>query len=397
MNFQKMTNLVISPGNSKKVVLFVACFLVGSVVIAGLIYEGTKKTVVVYADGEKQETRTHADTVEEVLEELEIPYKPKDQLSPAFHAEVKDRMEIVWVPAQLIVLKIDGKEQEVWTTAKTVSELLMDMDISLSDRDSINVDLDEKLQEGLEIVIDFAFPVIVNDGGEEKEVWTTKISVREFLKKQNIELGDMDRVEPGLDQIVEKDTKIHIVRVDKVVDVVEETIDFAVVSKKDHTLTEGAKKIVQEGKKGRLQKKYEVILENGKEVSRTLISEEVLEEPTDQIVALGTKPKQTVSRGEANSGKEFYVTATAYTASCNGCSGVTATGFNLRANPDAKVIAVDPSVIPLGSKVYVEGYGYAIAADTGGSVKGKRIDVFFASKADAYRWGKRTVKIKILD
>src|SRR5690606_25533069 len=234
--------------------------------------------------------------------------------------------------------------------------------ISLSDRDSINVDLDEKLQEGLEIVIDFAFPVIVNDGGEEKEVWTTKISVREFLKKQNIELGDMDRVEPGLDQIVEKDTKIHIVRVDKVVDVVEETIDFAVVSKKDHTLTEGAKKIVQEGKKGRLQKKYEVILENGKEVSRTLISEEVLEEPTDQIVALGTKPKQTVSRGEANSGKEFYVTATAYTASCNGCSGVTATGFNLRANPDAKVIAVDPSVIPLGSKVYVEGYGYAIAA-----------------------------------
>ena len=71
------------------------------------------------------------------------------------------------------------------------------------------------------------------------------------------------------------------------------------------------------------------------------------------------------------------MTATAYTASCNGCSGVTATGFNLRANPDAKVIAVDPSVIPLGSKVYVEGYGYAIAADTGGSVKGKRIDVFF--------------------
>lgn len=397
MNFQKMKNLVTSPGNSKKVVLFVACFLVGAVVVAGLIYEGTKKTVVVYADGEKQEVRTHADTVEEVLKELEIPYKEKDQLSPALHAEVKDRMEIVWVPAQLIILKIDGKEQEVWTTAKTVSELLADMDISVSDRDSISVALDEKLQEGLEIVIDFAFPVIVNDGGEEKEVWTTTISVRNLLKKQNIELGDLDRVEPGLDQIVEKDTKIHIVRVEKVTDVVEETIDFAVVSKKDNTLTEGSKKIVQEGKKGRLQKKYEVILENGKEVSRTLISEEVLEEPTDQIVALGTKPKQTVSRGEANSGKEFYVTATAYTASCNGCSGVTATGFNLRANPDAKVIAVDPSVIPLGSKVYVEGYGYAIAADTGGSVKGKRIDVFFASKADAYRWGKRKVKIKILD
>ena len=64
------------------------------------------------------------------------------------------------------------------------------------------------------------------------------------------------------------------------------------------------------------------------------------------------------------------MTATAYTAHCNGCSGITATGINLRANPNLKVIAVDPSVIPLGSKVWVEGYGYAVAGDTGGAIKG---------------------------
>lgn len=94
--------------------------------------------------------------------------------------------------------------------------------------------------------------------------------------------------------------------------------------------------------------------------------------------------------------KEITVSASAYTANCNGCSGITSTGINLKRNPDAKVIAVDPSIIPLGTKVYVEGYGYAIAGDTGGSIKGNKIDVFFPSKSEAYKWGRKQVKIKIL-
>lgn len=95
-------------------------------------------------------------------------------------------------------------------------------------------------------------------------------------------------------------------------------------------------------------------------------------------------------------GKEMTVTATAYTANCNGCSGVTATGIDLRANPGQKVIAVDPSVIPLGSKVFVEGYGTAIAGDTGGAIKGNKIDVFVPSKSEAMNFGVKTVKIKVL-
>ncbi|CAM3736256.1 3D domain-containing protein [Mesobacillus zeae] len=91
------------------------------------------------------------------------------------------------------------------------------------------------------------------------------------------------------------------------------------------------------------------------------------------------------------------VSSTAYTANCEGCSGTTATGLDLKANPGSKVIAVDPSVIPLGSKVYVEGYGYATASDTGGAIKGNKIDVFFPSNDDAIAWGRKQVKVTVIE
>lgn len=96
-------------------------------------------------------------------------------------------------------------------------------------------------------------------------------------------------------------------------------------------------------------------------------------------------------------GQEMSMTATAYTAYCQGCSGVTYTGIDLRSNPNQKVIAVDPNIIPLGSRVWVEGYGEAIAGDIGGAIKGNIIDVFLEDKQEALNWGRKTVTIKILD
>ncbi|MET3320220.1 UNVERIFIED_ORG: 3D (Asp-Asp-Asp) domain-containing protein/LysM repeat protein [Peribacillus simplex] len=111
--------------------------------------------------------------------------------------------------------------------------------------------------------------------------------------------------------------------------------------------------------------------------------------------------EKTVSNSESTnqSGieKEITVRATAYTADCQGCSGTTATGIDLKANPNAKVISVDPSVIPLGSKVYVEGYGYATAADTGSAIKGNKVDIFIPNEQDAINWGVKNVKLQILN
>ncbi|WP_337019708.1 3D domain-containing protein [Oceanobacillus massiliensis] len=111
----------------------------------------------------------------------------------------------------------------------------------------------------------------------------------------------------------------------------------------------------------------------------------------------GDKQEKPKEKEETSEGKSFTVTSTAFTADCAGCSGVTATGINLKDNPDSKVIAVDPSVIPLGSVVLVEGYGYAIAGDTGGAINGNKIDVFVPTKAEAAKWGVRTVKVTIVN
>ena len=115
---------------------------------------------------------------------------------------------------------------------------------------------------------------------------------------------------------------------------------------------------------------------------------------TTQTVKTTAKPATT--QQQAKSGKTITVTSTGYTVQSAGGSGITATGINLKKNPNAKVIAVDPKVIPLGSKVYVEGYGEAIAGDTGGAIKGKKIDIYFPTKGQAMNWGVRTVNVTIL-
>lgn len=118
----------------------------------------------------------------------------------------------------------------------------------------------------------------------------------------------------------------------------------------------------------------------------------------DGIAGAKTMSKlETKANSVSSSSKTLTVSSTAYTASCEGCSGITRMGVNLNKYEDAKVIAVDPNVIPLGSTVEVEGYGKALAVDTGGAIKGNRIDVFIPKQSDALIWGKKQVKVTIVD
>lgn len=375
------------------VVLFVS-------VIAFVLYHGTKTPVMLTADGETTKIYTHATTVDELLTAQNIDYTKYDKVSPSLSTSIDSGMSIEWEQAKEVVISVDENQSKVWTTENVVKNILEEANIEVTEHDLVSQSLDTEVGADNKIDIQKAFQLTLVDGKKERQVWSTSTTVANFLKQQEVQLGESDRVEKGLEEVITPNDKIAVVRVEKVTDVVEESVDFAIEKKNDSSLLKGKEKVVSEGKKGKVERTYSIVKENGKVVSKKLASEKVIKEPKAKVVSVGTKVvTANVSRSSEpkSSGKEFYVTATAYTPNCAGCSGISAAGLNLRANPDMKVIAVDPKVIPLGTKVWVEGYGNAVAADTGGAIKGKKIDVLVPTTSKAKNWGRKKVRIKVLN
>ncbi|PEW51362.1 enterotoxin [Bacillus thuringiensis] len=159
---------------------------------------------------------------------------------------------------------------------------------------------------------------------------------------------------------------------------------------------------VQEIAKAKEEKAQEIAKAKEEEKAREIAKAKEEERAREIAKAKEEERAKEVSKNNIQSAKrELTVVATAYTAdpSENGTYGgrvLTAMGHDLTANPNMRIIAVDPKVIPLGSKVWVEGYGEAIAGDTGSAIKGNRIDVLMGSKSKAMNWGRKTVKVKIL-
>lgn len=402
MQKDSMKNLFSRSLRNKQTVVSLLSIVLFVSVIGFVLYEGTKKSVELHVDGNITQFTTHANTVSEALAEQGIEVSEHDYVNPSLDTTIVVGTVIGWEQAREVFISVDGLKSSVWTTENLVKDILAQAQIEVTEHDVVSHRLEAELDEDGQIDIQKAFQVTLVDGTTSIQVWSTSTTVANFLKQQGVQLGELDRVESKLEETIIPGQEIAVVRVEKVTDVVEDSIDFAVETKNDDTLLKGKEKIVQEGSKGTVARTYEVVLENGKEVSRTLRTEKIVEAPKTEVVAVGTKVVlASVSRSETSEasgeGREFYVSATAYTASCNGCSGTTATGIDLKANPHLKVIAVDPSVIPLGSKVWVEGYGYAIAGDTGGAIKGNKIDLFMPHVEQAYAWGRKTVRIKVLD
>jgi uncharacterized protein YabE (DUF348 family) len=393
-----MKNLFSKSLSRKTLTIAFASFVVLLTTLGILYYEGSKKTVAITLNDQQRVVKTHADTIKELLDEIDVSTRSHDYLQPIASTKVKDHLKVIWKQASQVHIVKDNEKKTIWTTAGTVAELLKEQNIVLSKHDQISPKPQAAIKDKMKVGLKKAYHLTYVDGGKKQQVWSTSATVADFLSQQGIKLNSLDRVEPSLTETLPKNGVVNVIRIEKVTDVVEEPLQFAVVTKKDESLEKGKEKTLTKGKPGRVSKQFEVLLENGKEVSRKLISEQKIAEKQDKVVAVGTKDLSLqISRGAEESGQEYYVSATAYTAYCNGCSGRTATGLNLRANPNMKVIAVDPRVIPLGTKVYVEGYGYAVAADTGGAIKGYKIDLFMPSNQDCYRWGRKKVKIKILN
>ncbi len=289
-----------------------------------------------------------------------------------------------------VTLVVDGKTEQIRTYADTVADVLDEKGIEIQSTDKVTPTMSSKTNDQMKIEVENSFPVTIQVDGKKEEVWSTSTTVANFLENQQVTLNKLDYIEPSMNETITASSTVKITRVEKVSDVVEEPIDFKTVKQADKTLAKGKQKVIQVGVKGVIQKMYERTLEDGKEVSRKTIITETLKQSKNHIIAVGTK----VAEKKPAVAKEITVTATAYVLNCKGCSGRTATGLVLR--PNMKIVAVDPSVIPLGTKLYVEGYGYALAADKGGWVKGKKVDLLFPSESSARNWGVRKIKVKIL-
>lgn len=394
------------PTLMKKYVLPIAGVLALVAFSVYIISESANSTVTVTVDGQSEEVDTKATTVGQLLDELGLEVSEYDFLSMGLEEELTDGVEIEYEQANNLYITIDGETKTYHTREAVLEDFLAENNIHLSEHDRLSHAKDQEIFNSLHVVINKAFEVTIIDGGEEKTVWTTRANLEELLKEHKIDLPKkLDKIKPKLDTELVDDETVTITRVESETEVVEEALAFGTETKNDGSMKKGTKKTVTEGKEGKKIKEFEIIYENGKEVERKLINEEVVENPVSKVVAIGTKvdepelvPVSSSKKSDGQpKGKEYQMRATAYTADCNGCSGITSTGINLNADRNAKVIAVDPSVIPLGSKVWVEGYGYAVAGDTGGAIKGNRIDLHVPTKSEAYQYGVRNVKVIIVE
>jgi len=168
----------------------------------------------------------------------------------------------------------------------------------------------------------------------------------------------------------------------------------------DPKMDRGTSRVVREGSDGEMIQAVMVKRGDNGVISETVLSERVWVRPQPKVIATGSREPLRVlltSRGNYTYRTVMTMTATAYEPSPRSCGkyadGYTAIG--MKAAPG--VVAVDPRVIPLRTRLYVEGYGPALAADVGAAIKGNRIDLFFETLDEALRYGRRRVNVYILE
>ena len=333
-NFKKYLKNNFSNGPKAKILIGIICITI--ILSATLI--NMRKTVKIVIDGNEKTLVTYKRTVKDVLDSQGIELMPKDKIQPTLNDRVSENDMISIKKAVSVELAVGDKKININTAEDTIEDML-------------EVEKDELKNQGIEF----------NEG--------------------------MDEISPALNTTIESDLKISLVKVEVKKEKETQDINYDVVVEEDSNLDSGLEEIKQDGITGEKEVVYEVVYKNGKQVSKSVKSTKVTKEPVNKIVAQGTRKTIASRNGQLLNYKSvIYCESTAYTG-----GGITATGSVPVRNPNGiSTIAVDPRVIPLGSLVYVEGYGQAIAADTGGAINGNIVDVYVNSTDEAINgWGRK--------
>lgn len=300
-----------------------------------------------------------------------------------------------------VTLIVDGDSRYVKTQAATVGDLLEEAGVTVGPADVVTPSADSAVADGATVVVRHAVPVMLRFSGEAIRLDVIGTTVADALVAAGLDPGRGISVTPTLETPLAPEMVIEAT--DVFIRVIEEQaeIPFDVVTENDASMPQGTRAIRRPGKPGAVLRVYRVLVTGGVEGQRTLTGEHVVTDPVDEVVAVGTKRSSgpvAVSRDRSADsrppagGTQLTVVATGYSSQDPGVGTRTATGAVAKRG----VIAVDPSVIPLGTRVYIPGYGNAVAADTGGAISGAKIDLCFNTRAEALAWGRRTVTITIL-
>ena len=298
-----------------------------------------------------------------------------------------------------ITVHEDGLATSTTATASTVGEALAEKGVVLGRGDYVFPDRISALTAGTHIYVYHANDVSLVVDGQSADTRTRQATVAGLLSEAGIALAPTDRVDPLPDTPLTEDTTVHVVRVREGIDAVEESIARETIYQDDPDMDQGEYAVLAPGADGLIRRSYRIVYEDGQETKRELVDES--EAPSQpKLVARGTRPVNLVDTpaGPLRYRESLKVYATWYNPASAGRPadspwyGIAATGVPVHRG----IVAVDPSVIPLGSRMYVPGYGEAVAADTGWAVVGNIIDLGFADYEVA-DWGSGWVEIYILE
>jgi 3D (Asp-Asp-Asp) domain-containing protein len=235
--------------------------------------------------------------------------------------------------------------------------------------------------------------VTLTADGETREVLSTARTVKDLLEEHQIKLDGDDRCSVPLSTPVQDGLSLTICRV-RTETVVERTpISFPRKQTLSRSLRAGATVVKVPGKEGERAVTYRDYYKDGTRTARDKVAEKVTP-PTTQVETLGTRGLTLASRSSYGGRRIIEMLATGYGPSGNGPWGRTTTS-GIRSGYG--VVAVDPRFIRLGTHLYIEGYGHAVAGDTGSAIRGNRIDLGFDHDHEAARVGRRRVRVLIMD
>lgn len=278
------------------------------------------------------------------------------------------------------------------TFRTTVGQALAEAGVAWQPGDEVSPGAEARVTEGLSIVVRRAVPVTVTVDGRTLRLTSAAPSIFELLSRHGIALSSWDHVVPSREAGLTAGMQVRVVRIQHKIVSEQMAIPYQVRSSIDAKSPRGIVRVLSPGRLGLKEYVWKITLADGEVAARTPMGWRVVRRPSDRIVTVGTH-NLIASRGQF-AGKEYFdLIATGYSPFC--CKGVDdVTALGVRAGYG--VVAVDPKVIPLGSRLFIEGYGYALAADTGSAIKGLRIDLGFDTKREAIIFGRRPIRVYVI-